>query len=325
MDREKLISFLGKDWVEVQSMISTSLYSDIPLLVSANDSILSHSGKQLRPILSLLFAKLCNGGKVTPDALLYAAASELLHNATLLHDDVTDESTTRRGIPTLWSIYGASPAVLVGDFWLSKAVELIVKSENREKVVDYFSSTMANLAEGEMLQLEKSGEGTTTEEDYRRIIFSKTASLFRAAIVSAAVASGASEEKLKAAENYSLALGMAFQIKDDILDYCGKDEMGKPNGVDIKEGKITLPLFGAFRNCPERESEIRGKVVKVRETPEYCDEIRDFVLANGGIEYATACLDKFVSEAEDALCCFENSQEKEYLVQIARYNSIRNK
>lgn len=323
MDREKLISFLGKDWTDVQSIVSASLHSDIPLLKSANDSILSHPGKQLRPLLALLISRVCNGGSVSRDALLFAAASELLHNATLLHDDVTDESATRRGLPTLWAVFGASPAVLVGDFWLSKAVELVIRSESRDKVVGYFSSTMSDLAEGEMLQLEKSQDGTTSEEDYYRIIRCKTASLFRASIVSAAVASGASREQLSAAESYALSLGMAFQIKDDIMDYCGEDEMGKPGGVDIRERKITLPLLGAIRACPEREEEIRGKISAVREHPEYCDEIREFVFANSGLEYAASCLQDFIGKAESALDCFENSPEKDYLVQIARYNTLR--
>lgn len=323
MDREKLISFLGEDWTGVQSLISDALHSDIPLLQSANESILSHSGKQLRPILALLVSRACNGGSATADALLFAAASELLHNATLLHDDVTDESATRRGMPALWSVFGASPAVLVGDFWLSKAVSLVMKAQCREQVVSYFSSTMSDLAEGEMLQLEKSDNGTTTEEDYYRIIKCKTASLFKASIVSAAIASGAKGGVLEAIEAYALSLGLAFQIKDDILDYCGLDEMGKPSGVDIRERKITLPLLGAFLSCPQREKEIRSKIVGVKGHNEYFTQIREFVLSNRGVEYAASRLQELVSKAEAAIDCLENSPEKDYLVQIARYNEIR--
>lgn len=325
MNREELISFLGEDWAAVQSLITGSLQSGIPLLRSVNESIISHSGKQLRPILSLLVSRLCNGGVAVPDAFFYAAASELLHNATLLHDDVTDESLTRRGMPSLWSVFGASPAVLVGDFWLSKAVTLVMKAKSRNQVVEYFSSTMSDLAEGEMLQLEKSQDGTTTEDDYIRIITCKTASLFRAAVVSAALASGADDNKIKAAESYALSLGLAFQIKDDILDYCGLDEMGKPSGVDIREQKITLPLLGAFFSCPKREKEIRSLIVKARGHSEYCDRIRDFVLSNGGLDYAAQRLQAYIERAESALDCFDNSREKDYLVQIARYNALRTK
>lgn len=323
MDRKGLLEFLGKDWTEVQSLIYDSLRSEIPLLQTTNDSLIGHSGKQLRPILCLLMARACNGGVATPDSLHYAAASELLHNATLLHDDVTDESSTRRGEPTLWARFGASPAVLVGDFWLSKAVEMVIGAESRDRVLKFFSSTMSDLAEGEMLQLERSGDGSTTEEDYFRIIRCKTASLFRASIVSAAVSADASEEKTDAAGEYADALGVAFQIKDDILDYCGAPEMGKPSGVDIRERKVTLPLLGAFRNCPQREREIRKALIGAPGSPELCSVIHNFAVENGGLEYASSVLDSYIDRAVRALDIFENSREKDYLAEIARYNALR--
>ena len=158
MDIRSIREYLGQDWTAVQDRITSSLQSDIDLLNATNSSILSNSGKQMRPALALLMARACSGGvKLSDDATVrYAAASELLHNATLLHDDVADESDQRRGMPTVMSLMGPSVSVLVGDYWLVKAMELILgSSDSDHKVIKIFSKTLSDLAEGEMLQLQK--------------------------------------------------------------------------------------------------------------------------------------------------------------------------
>ena len=163
--------YLGQDWVALQSRISSALKSDIDLLNMTNASILSNSGKQLRPLLSLLFARACSGGVVNESAVRYAAAAELLHNATLLHDDVADDSDKRRGVPTIRSLMGPSVSVLVGDYWLVKAVEQILGAgESAARVIGIFAKTLSDLAEGEMLQLQKAQKGDTVKEDYLNII-----------------------------------------------------------------------------------------------------------------------------------------------------------
>ena len=323
MDREKIIELLGDDWKAVQASMRKMLKSDVKLLQDTNESMLDHCGKQLRPILALLMARAC-AGKTSEDSIRFATATELLHNATLMHDDVTDHSSKRRGEPTVWATLGATPAVLIGDFWLSKAVEVVAVAEHRDEIIRVFSNTMSNLSEGEMLQLSKTMTADTTEEDYNNIINSKTATMFEAGMLGAAISVDAPQELRDASRTFSHAFGMAFQIKDDILDYCGKDEMGKPSGVDIKERKITLPLLGAFQNCPEREEEIRRKMREIPEHPEYCTEIHDYVMENRGIEYASAKLMEYVEVSLGALDAFENSPEKEYLAQIAEYNALRN-
>ena len=233
MDIKSVKEYLGKDWTAVQEHIASALESDIALLNSTNKSILSQSGKQLRPMLALMIARAC-AGKVEEGSVRYAAAAELLHNATLLHDDVADGSELRRGKPTIMSLMGSAVSVLVGDYWLVKAMELILcDSKNDTKAIKIFSKTLRDLAEGEMLQLQKAQNGDTVEEDYLRIIYNKTASLFEAACVTAAISVGASEEYMQAAKDYAVALGLAFQIKDDILDYSGTESVGKPLGVDI--------------------------------------------------------------------------------------------
>lgn len=327
MDIASIKEYLGQDWTAVSESIRSILHCDIELLNSTNASILSHSGKQLRPLLALMFARACNAGHISEATVRYAASSELMHNATLLHDDVADDSDQRRGVPTIMSLMGPSVSVLVGDYWLVKAMELILANKETDtKVIKIFSKTLSDLAEGEMLQLEKAQKGDTDESDYLRIIYNKTASLFEAACVSAAVSVGASEEYVKAAKDYAVALGLAFQIKDDILDYTGTESVGKPLGVDILEQKMTLPLLGAMENAGvDQALKVRGMVADILNHPEYRDEIVEFVKSNGGLEYAVTRLEDYVGEALKALDVLPDSYEKECLVQLAHYTGKRNR
>ena len=326
MDIKSIREYLGQDWTAVQNRIASALESDIQLLNATNGSILSNSGKQMRPLLSLIVAKACSSGRPACDATVrYAAASELLHNATLLHDDVADDSDQRRGVPTIMSLMGPSVSVLVGDYWLVKAVDLVLgASDGGLRVIRLFSKTLSDLAEGEMLQLQKAQKGDTDENDYLRIIYNKTASLFEAACVSAAISVDACPQYEQAAKDYAVALGLAFQIKDDILDYAGTDSVGKPLGVDILEQKITMPLLGAFANVSaEEESRVRKMVRDIVDHPEYRDDIVAFVKSNGGLEYAVAQLDRYVAEAVEALSVLPDSQEKEMLVELAHFTAKR--
>lgn len=327
MDIALIKDFLGRDWQEVQDTISSALLSDIDLLNSTNASILSNSGKQLRPLLSLIVARACSKDGITRCTVNYAAATELLHNATLLHDDVADDSAQRRGVPTIMSLMGPSVSVLVGDYWLVKAMGLIIDSaENGTEVIRLFSKTLSDLAEGEMLQLQKAQQGDTVENDYLRIIYSKTASLFEVAAVSAAMSVGAPVEYVAAVRDYAVALGLAFQIKDDILDYSGTESVGKPLGVDILEQKMTMPLLGALSKVSAEENQrIRTLVSEIPGHTEYRDDIVEFVRSNGGIEYATARLDEFVSRAVAALDVLPESAERSYLIDLAHFTAIRDK
>ena len=327
MDIKSIRQHVGADWAAVTESISGVLKSDIDLLNVTNQSILAHSGKQLRPLLSLLFARACTGAGVSEATVRYAASAELLHNATLLHDDVADDSDQRRGVPTIRSLMGPSVSVLLGDYWLVKAMELILgDSESDTRVIRIFSKTLSDLAEGEMLQLQTAQSGDTDIQDYLRIIYNKTASLFEAACVSAAVSVGASEEYVQAAKDYAVALGLAFQIKDDILDYDGTESVGKPLGVDILEQKITMPLLGAMANAgQEEEARVRGLVKDIVGCPDHRDEIVEFVKSNGGLDYAVKELEKYVRMAVDALAVLPESFEKNCLVELAYFTAKRNK
>jgi len=320
VSRQDIIEYLGKDWDRVLTLIRDRLHSDVGLLADTNDRLLSNAGKLLRPMIALLIAKAVSAP--TQDCISCAAASELLHNATLIHDDVADESSERRGRPTLSALFGAGTAVLVGDYWLARAVGLVVDTEHRDSIIRAFSKTLAELAEGEMLQLEKAASCDTLEQDYLRIIHCKTASLFRAVSEAAALSVDATPAQLEAARSYGSALGIAFQIKDDILDYAGTDALGKPVGVDLKEQKITLPLLAALEGSP-REAEIRSLVREIPSHPENCERIRDFVMECGGIELAARRLEDWIEQAIRSLDAFADSPAKDYLAEIARYNQFR--
>ena len=327
MTLDEIKYFLGQDWKDTDALIRSSLESDISLLNATNKAILDHSGKQLRPIVSLLVARACGGGRVNADSVRYAAAAELLHNATLLHDDVADSSCERRGAPTVMAILGGPASVLLGDFWLVKALEnILASSANCNEVIRIFAGTLSSLAEGEMLQLQKASSGDTVEEDYYRIIYSKTASLFEAAFVSAAISVNAPADWIEAVRDYAVSLGIAFQIKDDIFDYSDGKKIGKPVGIDLEEQKITLPLLGALAAVsPERAKQIRGMVLDILEHPEYKEEIVGFVKEGKGIEYAVSRLEDYVSKAVDALAVLPDSKEKDYLVKIAGFTAYRDK
>ena len=175
MGRKDILEYLGDDWVRTGELIRSSLDSDIDLLNWTNSYILEHGGKQLRPMLSLLMARACGTGPLPTDSIRFAAACELLHNATLLHDDVADGSMIRRGAPTIAALLDPSHSVLVGDYWLVKAVGLVMDSErNTMPVIRLFANTLTRLAEGEMFQLQKAASADTSEEDYLRIISDKT-------------------------------------------------------------------------------------------------------------------------------------------------------
>ncbi|MBR0084551.1 MAG: polyprenyl synthetase family protein [Bacteroidales bacterium] len=323
MRREDVITLLGEDWTAFTDQMREHLRSDIPLLENTNEKLLFNSGKQLRPMISLLVSRSC--GKVNFESIRFAAATEMLHNATLFHDDVADSSSLRRGKPTLSAMVGPTAAVLIGDFWLSRAVRMIVSMPHQSPVIDLYSKTLSDLAEGEMLQMQKASDADTTEEDYLRIIYYKTASLFETACRVAAISVDAAPELQDAAGRYAAALGIAFQIRDDIFDY-GQGEIGKPVGIDLKERKITLPLIGAMNSAsPQRQEQIRQMVRQIPEHPEYCDELQQFARSHGGIEYATRRLDDYIEEAVSALALFPESKEKEVLAELARYNAVRNK
>ena len=319
MDIREIKAFLAGPMEEVSALLEASLRSDITLLDATNRSLLSQGGKLLRPMLSLLSAGACGG--INPDSVRFAAASELIHNATLLHDDVVDGAEMRRGKPTVMSILSGPASVLVGDFWLVKAIRNLLEADRySERAIRLFAKTLSDLAEGEMLQLQKASSCDTTREDYLRIIYSKTASLFEASVLSGAVSADAPEEWTAALAGYARNLGLAFQMKDDILDYAGDKALGKPVGIDLREQKITLPLLCALDSASAEEAaEVRALVGRISDEPALADRVRAFVLDRGGVDKAVEEMQKYIDEAVSCLDELPASAEKPYLVELARY------
>ena len=317
MDIRALKAFLAGPMEEVSTLLEASLRSDIALLDATNRSLLAQGGKLMRPMLSLLSAGACGG--INGDSVRFAAAAEMIHNATLLHDDVVDGAATRRGKPTVMSLLSSPASVLIGDFWLVKAIRCILDADRySERAIRLFAKTLSDLAEGEMLQLEKASSCDTTREDYLRIIYSKTASLFEASVLAGAVSADAPEEWTAALAGYARNLGLAFQIKDDIFDYTGGEGLGKPVGIDLLEQKITLPLLCALDSGPEGEaSTVRALVGQVSDMPELAVKVRQFVLDQGGVDKARAEMGKYIDEAVSCLDALPPSAEKSYLVELA--------
>ncbi|MBR1887126.1 MAG: polyprenyl synthetase family protein [Bacteroidales bacterium] len=309
---------------EVESVIEDALRSDVGLLDATNRSLRENTGKMMRPSLALLVADAL--GVSNEDTIRYAAASELLHNATLLHDDVVDGASERRGRPTVASFLSPQASVLIGDYWLVKAVKTILSAtHSTDRAIRIFAGTLSHLAEGELLQMEKASSGDTTQEDYERIIYCKTGSLFEASALTAALSVDAPEDAVKAMGEFGKLLGMAFQVKDDWMDYASADgALGKPVGIDLKEQKITQPLLCALDGAPE-EAEIRGMVTRISDNPELGHAVRDFVISRGGVDKAALKVDEFIGRAVSCLDFLPEGPAKDRLLKIARFVGDREK
>lgn len=324
MTVQQIHKFLEPDLARVESHVGAALRSDIGFLDATNRKLLERPGKMLRPMLALLVAGAA--GSVTEDTVRFAAAAELLHNATLLHDDVVDGASERRGMPTVAKMLGGGPAVLIGDYWLVKCVQEILEAQKESgRVLRIFAKTLSHLTEGELLQMEKAGDGLTTQADYLRIIYGKTASLFEATAMSAAISACASDEVVEQMGCFARLIGTAFQIKDDILDY-GEASLGKPVGIDLKEQKITQPLLCVLEKlAADEQVSLRRKVAGILDHPEYADEVRALVLSNDGPALAGKVMDGYIADAVSCLSVLPSSASKEALTALAGHIGTREK
>ena len=325
---EEIKAYLKPGLDQVNAFIDAALRSDIPLLDSTNRSLREHPGKMMRPMLSLLVAGAAGAATPPPeDTYRYAAATELLHNATLLHDDVVDGATERRGLPTVSSILGGSAAVLIGDYWLEKCLRLVLGARREaDRVLRLFAQTIGHLTEGELLQMQKASSADTTQADYLRIIYGKTASLFESAALSAAISVAADEQVVRAMGDFAYQLGLAFQIKDDIFDYDEDASIGKPVGIDLEEQKITQPLLCALEQAAsDEQAAIRALVKDIPEHPEHVARIRAFVKEKDGVALAKEVMDSYVAKAISCLEILPESKEKLYLAKLAEFVGKRDK
>lgn len=278
------------------SLFNQSLSHEDGLLGSALEHIRKRAGKRMRPILILLMAR--NFGQITDVTQNAAVGLELLHTASLVHDDVVDESEERRGQASVNATYDNKVAVLVGDYILSTAL-LCVARTHFEQIVTYLAELGRTLSDGEILQLSNIGRKDISEDVYYDVIKQKTAALFEACAGIGALSSGASEEDVMAAKQFGQNLGIIFQIRDDIFDYYDSKEIGKPTGNDMAEGKLTLPVIHAVNNGGDED--MKRLALKVKDHSVTAEEIAslvDYTKRMGGIEYAEKRMWEFHAEAQ---------------------------
>jgi len=296
--------------------------SEVPLLDQIMNYIIKRKGKQLRPMFVFLSAGVC--GQIAESSYRGAALIELLHTATLVHDDVVDDSNYRRGLFSINALWKNKIAVLVGDYLLAQGLLLSV-DHNDFSLLRIVSNAVRELSEGELLQMEKARRLDITEEVYYEIIRRKTASLIASCCAVGASSVGAGQEVIDAMKEFGLKVGIAFQIKDDLFDF-GQEEIGKPVGIDIKEKKMTLPLIYALNNAPWLE---KRKIINIirneSHKPAKVNEVIKFVQASGGIEYAKNAMLDYVNQAREILFRFPESAYRTSLEGLVQYTIERNK
>jgi len=295
--------------------------TNIPLLNIVTNYILRRKGKQMRPMLVFLSAKL--NGNVSESTYIAASLIEILHTATLIHDDVVDETFQRRGFFSINALWKSKIAVLVGDYFLSKGL-LTALDANEFEILKIVSNAVREMSEGELLQIEKSRKLDITEEVYFQIISKKTASLISSCTTAGAYSSGTDSEKIEIMKQFGLALGIAFQIRDDLFDYEKSGLIGKPSGNDIKEKKMTLPLIYVLNHISSQEKRTLLQSIKRHHKNEKkVQEIIEMVRQKGGIEYARQKMNEYSSKAISLLDNFPESGEKRALIALVNFTSNR--
>lgn len=322
LDINDIQKIVHEDLLEVNNIIIKEIGTEVPLINDLSKHILSSGGKRIRPIITLLTSSLCNYEGTNHLAL--AACVEFIHTATLLHDDVIDESKMRRGAATANDIFGNKTSVLVGDFLFSRAFELMVENGSIQ-VLKILSKASATIAKGEVLQLSTINDCSTTKDIYMKIIKKKTASLFSAASEISAVLSKKEIQIQKALKNYGEKLGIAFQLIDDALDYTGNETLGKEVGDDFKEGKITLPVIISIAKSNDKEKIFWKKTIENLDQSEN-DFYKAVELINkyNGIDSTINLANEFCLEAIQTLNIFPRSQIKLALESLA-YIAINRK
>ncbi len=311
-----------EDLKQLDVSMREAIKSKVSLLDTITRYIIKSKGKQMRPMFVFLTARLF--GQVNHSTYTAATMIELLHTATLVHDDVVDDSAMRRGFFSINAIWKNKIAVLIGDYLLSKG--LILAMEHKEyHLLELMTESVKQMSEGELLQIEKARKLDITEAIYYDIIAKKTASLLATACATGCASVEKDEAKIAKARELGFNIGMAFQIKDDLFDY-GKSQIGKPTGIDIKEQKMTLPLIYTLQNISVFEKQKIKFIVKYMNTKK--DQVQyviDKVIATGGIDYASTKMQEYIQKAKEILNEFEDSESKKSLLQLIDYTILREK
>jgi octaprenyl-diphosphate synthase len=310
-----------KEMAQFEAYFSKTMRSEIPLLNIILNYILRRKGKQMRPLLVFLTAKL--NGPVTETTFIAATFIELLHTASLVHDDVVDDAHERRGALSINALWNSKIAVLVGDYLLSKGM-LISVEKNRFDMLEIVSEAVKSMSEGELLQIQKARKLNITEEDYFKIISRKTAALVAACTACGARSVTDDTETIQLMKDFGENIGIAFQIRDDLLDYEGTGLTGKTPGNDIKEKKITLPLIHALeQSANAKKRQILGIVKSRKKTRTEIKEVIDFVAEYGGMEYGELKMNQYRDKALAILDSFPDTEVKESLREFVHYTTSR--
>lgn len=324
MQIQDVFSAYKDDLQQVEKCINDNVISEIKLIPEVAHHLIDSGGKRFRPLLLLICARLYryHGESRFP----MAAAMEFIHTATLLHDDVIDQATIRRGKTSANNVFGNAVSVLVGDFLCFKSFRLLTEVGNLD-ILQLISRIAYIMSEGEVFQLIKRGDINLTEEEYLTIIEKKTAVLISAACATGAILGSASPEKIDALSQFGKNIGMAFQITDDILDYTGKEqEFGKSIGKDLEEGKITLPLIFAIKQSTEEEKgKIKEIITRKKGSQKAAREILRLIKKYNGIDYSLQRAEKFIRDAQIQLNVFSECLEKSQLNAVAGYILSRNR
>jgi len=308
---------IENELVRFGEIFKQSLKSKVGLVDLVTRYILKQKGKKIRPLLVLLSSKAA--GEVTERSYRGAILVELLHTATLVHDDVVDNAETRRGFPSINAVWKNKIAVLIGDYLLARGLMIAVEGNDFD-FLKVITRTVKRMSEGELLQIKKTRSMDNDEKTYFRIIADKTASLLSTCCEIGARAATNDNSEIEAMRNFGENLGIAFQIRDDILDYIGKTNIiGKPLGGDIREKKITLPLIYALKNAGNSESKKIIKIIKNGKTSADVKYVIDFVKDKGGIQYSEKVAEQFASEAISNLKIFKESIYKNSLLDLVEF------
>ena len=315
---DEIRDLISSDLERLQKIIKQSLSSNSPLLNKIVDKYLETKGKQIRPIIVVLSAKFF-GAEVSDGVLCGAASVELLHNASLIHDDVIDETKQRRGHDTINNTWDNHIAVLVGDFFVSNALACAIRT-NDFRVISTISELGKELSTGEIDQIDVAKHHSIDEQTYFSIINKKTASLFQSCVKVGGYSVGASDIDIANLSKFVELLGLSFQIKDDIFDYFKDDAIGKPTGNDMREGKVTLPLIYALSHTDApRHGEMRRLADSDSLTTEQIETLIDFAKAEGGIEYAYATMERLRAEARSILEPYPDNEAKRAVLSLFDY------
>jgi octaprenyl-diphosphate synthase len=295
-----------------------SMSSKVSLLNRITHYVVNRKGKQMRPMFVFLIAKMSNNGEVNDRTYRGAAVIELIHTATLVHDDVVDDSNRRRGFFSINALWKNKIAVLVGDFLLSKGLLLSIDNEDFD-LLKIISVAVREMSEGELLQIEKARNLDITEAVYFEIIRQKTATLIAACCAMGAKSVNADSDKVENMRKFGELIGIAFQIKDDLFDY-GDEQIGKPTGIDIKERKMTLPLIYALNNASEKDRRwLINSVKNHNKDTKRVQEVIRFVKDNGGLDYATEAMKDYQQKALELLQTYPSSPYKDSLELMVSY------